>query len=168
MSQAEDKKNASAKGPRWLRILLVVSLAINLAVIGTLAGTAYRVKDRWAGKAPRPPSLSVTLFRALDRETRHRLMRGATGDHPNIRAQREADRQALFETLRAEPFDVEAVAQVVDGQAEREYQFREKLRQSWLDQVASMSGEERARLLERLQRDPRKEFKERGHADKSE
>ncbi len=160
MSQDNLKPNTSSKGPRWVRILLVMSLALNLAVIGTLAGTAYRVKDRWAtGKPPPPPSLSVTLYRALDRETRHRLFQSAAGGHPNIRALREADRQALFATLQADPFEVDAVARVLDEQVQRQYQFREKLRQSWLDQVAGMSDDERAKLLERLQRDPRGSFK---------
>ncbi|MBT8155970.1 periplasmic heavy metal sensor [Epibacterium ulvae] len=159
MSQDNGKPNMNSKGPRWVRILLVMSLALNLAVIGMLAGTAYRVKDRWAGKPPPPPSLSVTLYRALDRETRHTLMQSAAGDHPNIRALREADRKALFATLQADPFEVEAVARVLEGQAQRQYQFREKLRQSWLDQVAGMSEEERAKLLERLRRDPRGHFK---------
>lgn len=153
MSDAPETQSPKGKGPRWIRVLLVLSLALNLAFVGVLGGAVYRAKERWGGKAPPPPSLSVTLFRAMDHETRRELLRGAAGKHQNFRAQREADRQALFDAMRKEPFDVTAVEQILEKQARQQAQFRNQVRKAWLEKLENMSDEDRERLLERFERD---------------
>ncbi|MQQ08863.1 periplasmic heavy metal sensor [Epibacterium sp. SM1979] len=158
MSDAQTPQKPS-KGPRWVRILLVISLAVNVAVVGVMAGTAYRIKDRRGGHDG-PPSLSVMVFRAMEPEMRRDLMRRAAGHHKDLRAQRHADRDALYQALRAEPFDAAAVAAVLEEQAQRQYQVREGLRMVWLEEVSQMSAEERAQLIERLENPPHHRFKE--------
>ena len=138
------------KERRWLRVLLICSLALNLAVVGAVAGLAFRAKDRWGGKEPMPPSLAVLIFRELDRDTRHDILRAASGQHSDFRAQRKADRQALFATLQAKPFVADDVASVLERNAGQQFEFRRTIRAAWLERVQNMTDAERDALVERL------------------
>jgi uncharacterized membrane protein len=99
------------QGRGW-RVVLIVSLALNLAVLGAIGGWALRHGVGWAGdhgpQAARLAQMGGPLTHALDADGRRAIaaeLRGA-------RAEREARRAALRESfaglladLRAQPFD---------------------------------------------------------------
>lgn len=160
MSQPE--QDTTARKWRWGKVLLALSLALNVAILGAIGGAAYRFKDRRDGATP--PSLAVMLFRELDRETRHKLMRHASGRHDSVRGQRAANRKDLFAALRAEPFALEPVIEVLDRHAGRQAAFREAVREEWLSKLQNMSSEERAALVDRMER--RSQRRRSGHHSK--
>ncbi|MQY43232.1 periplasmic heavy metal sensor [Epibacterium sp. SM1969] len=159
MSQPEQQKKV--RKWRWSKVFFALSLALNVAFVGAIAGTAYRFKDRRDGGAP--PSLAVMLFRELDHDTRDKLKRHASGRHETVRGQRAADRKDLFAALRADPFVIEPVIEVLDRHSGRQAAFRQTVRQEWLNKLQNMSSEERAALAERMERRSKRHGHKKGH-----
>ncbi|SCZ68993.1 Uncharacterized membrane protein [Epibacterium ulvae] len=146
------KIDSTAKSPRWLRILLGLSLALNLAVVGVAAGAAYRFSAKDHPKTGGSQSFGRMLFRDLDRQTRQSLRRDAEGGHKDFHAKRQAEAQALAAALKAKPFDVQAVEAVLTEQSATRQKFQDRVQDAWLAKVAEMSDEARADLAERLER----------------
>jgi uncharacterized membrane protein len=98
---------APRRWPRWKGILFVVSLALNLLVVGVVATAAIRHR-----LAP-PPGYSqatvVTFARTLPEPRRRELWNATRAERLALRPYRAALRQARAEVrsaLVAEPFDV--------------------------------------------------------------
>ena len=148
MSQPGPEKSSRAR--MWVRILLAVSLALNLLFIGLAVGAAAR----FGGPDGRrlPPSVGAALIRALPAEHRRGL-------RDQVRAQRDADRreqgrteaQAISETLRAPQFDPDTLAELAGRQLTRHNGRLVAMQRAWLDQVKDMSAEERKAYAARLQ-----------------
>ncbi|WP_323775570.1 periplasmic heavy metal sensor [Leisingera sp.] len=134
----------------WLKLLLAVSLALNLAVIGIAAGAAWRVsgKDRhWQ----RPPTVGAMIFRGLDRDTRQALRQEAGGDHGSYFKRRHAEGAAVIAALRSGAFDADALLAMLRGQAEARHDFHTKVQEAWVRKVAAMTPEERASFADRME-----------------
>jgi uncharacterized membrane protein len=110
----------SAKG--WLQIALVISLALNLAIVGMVAGAMY--KNRWS---PHSESMVRDLgfgsfTDALSKDDRAALRRNFFKSSPSFRDGRSAmqtDFADLLAQLRASPFDATALRTVLDRQNAR-------------------------------------------------
>jgi Spy/CpxP family protein refolding chaperone len=107
---------------KGLRIALAVSVALNLAVLGMVAGAAlhgggmmgWRDGVRELGFGP--------FTEALDRDQRDALRRAFFAKAPDFRNARQAmrvDTQALLTALRAEPFDPAALSAIMEAQRQR-------------------------------------------------
>jgi uncharacterized membrane protein len=102
---------SSPRDGRLMRLLLVASLALNLLVVGLVAGWALR-----HGGDRHPPRLEMAggpLTRALSPEDRHEIARemretwrAADGGRADLRDNYDA----LVADLRAVPFDANQVA----------------------------------------------------------
>lgn len=144
---------AAPRTPLWVRIALVASLALNLAVLGLVAGAALR-GDR---HHQRPPAIADVGFgpftEALSREDRAALRRAfiARSDGlKGMRAEMRADMEAFAAAITAEPFDPAAAAAVLSGQKAR-IDSRIALGQELLiDRLSGMSPAERAAFAARL------------------
>lgn len=146
---------STASAGRGLKLLLAVSLALNLAVAGTLAGTALRGHD----PDHRPPSavrdLSFGPFtEALTREQRRAMLQGFADRGPGLRAARaqiRADFDAVLAALRATPFDAAAFQMAVEAQSSRITTRAEAGRDALVGLVVQMSEADRAAFLQRLE-----------------
>lgn len=139
----------SAKPPRrWTRWLLFGSLALNLLVVGLIAGAALRMSG-W-GIGPPVRGLGPALYRELPREDRRALrqtLRTAGGD-----AMSPGDQARLLSAaLRAEPFDPDALEALINQQAEALQLYQFEVQRKWLAQVAEMSPAERNAYADRLE-----------------
>ncbi len=132
-----------------LRVIFGLSIALNLLVVGALVG---------AGLRPDPPgrdfgarmSLGRVLYKELPREDRRTLRREV-----RQRVDRETLRQAnvaseLYDALRAEPFDPDAINQLMDRQAQAQRTGQAAMRESWIEVLSGMSAAERIAYAERL------------------
>ena len=130
-----------------LRIVFALSLALNLLVIGAIAGAW------WRGGPPGGPGQVgqvAALYRALPDDVRRSLrgeMRGVT-DRDDLRAMRA--RGPLLAALRADPFDPAAVEAILAAQAQTMGEMHRRMRAAWLDRVAAMTPQERAAYAERV------------------
>lgn len=147
MSDAgEEKKNWG-----WGRVVLITSLALNLAVVGALAGAAWRYggdrHDRGAS------DFSVPYIRALSPADRRAIGKELRSVHDHSKSGRAA-RGALFkqmsEALRAEPFDMARVEELSLQQRSAVSDRLTAAQDIWLKYVADMSNEERVSYANRL------------------
>jgi len=138
---------------RGLRILLVASLALNVAVVGLAIGAAGNWKR---GGPPRQIDLGAgQLIRALPREER-RAMGEAMRNDPNVQLPSRRDVQQTMETvveiLRADPFDRAALDGVLSEMRERTTVARNAGSGLLLDRIAEMTLEERGAFADAIER----------------
>lgn len=140
---------------RGLKLLLAVSLALNLAVAGTVAGFALRGHD----PDHRPPAavrdFSFGPFtEALTRDQRRAMLRGFAEQGPGLRemrSQMRADLATVLAALRATPFDAEAFRTAVESQHARITARAGAGRDALVGLVLQMSDPERAAFVARLE-----------------
>ena len=164
MSEPVTSAPPPARGPRWMRIALVVSLALNLLVAGLVLGAALgrerhmERQDRDRSEVPREFMRSPFLG-ALDREDRRAVGRELMRDEGSLRENR-AELRARFERLlaaiRTEPFDRAAIEAILDEQRAAGARRLEIAEQAVLDRLSAMSPEARAAYAERLDRSLRR------------
>lgn len=135
--------------PRWLWALLVVSLALNLLLIGLMVGAAV-FRHRWgapvlAGASP------FGFLRTLPRERREEIRQlgreRLTSMRPMWQQAREARREAdrLFTT---EPFEAERFVQAHHRMLDLEATARKAGSQLMAETGARLSLEERRQMLQ--------------------
>ena len=144
---------------RWMSTLLIVSLALNLLVVGVAVGTALRIKGDHKGS----PGFGSALYRALPKEDRKALRGELFERHKARRQTRSQDFSQLDAALRAIPFDPVAVQLVLDQQAQAMVDLQGALQAQWLLHITSMSDDERQSYADRLDevvtKGPRKHHK---------
>jgi uncharacterized membrane protein len=152
MSEAEVAKAAASKAPgRAVRIALAVSVALNLAVVGVVAGAALKhggghEMERDIGFGPFSEALSREDRRAL----RGQILQRAP-ELRSVRKEMQADTQSLLAVLRAEPFDAAGLTAVMETQRVR-MAGRLELGQTVLrDFLIAMTPEARKDFADRLE-----------------
>lgn len=155
--------STAAKPPfRWGRLVLFVSLALNLGVLGVVGGAMLgRTGHGRAEFVAR--DIGFGLFtEALMEEDRRALRRAFGQARPDFRADRSQmrdDLQTLLAALRAEPFAPDVLRAALQTGADRIAE-RQALGQALLlDRVAQMTGAERAALADRLEKSLRRKSK---------
>ncbi|MFN3723808.1 MAG: periplasmic heavy metal sensor [Paracoccaceae bacterium] len=148
---------ASTKVPgRGFKILLAVSLALNLAVAGTVVGFALRHHDPGRSSPPVVRDLNFGPFtEALTRDQRRAMLRGFSEKGPGLRemrAQMRGDIDAVLGALRASPFDPAVFQSAVEAQGQRVTARAESGRDALVALVLQMSDPERAIFVERLEK----------------
>ena len=135
------------KGRRWLKIGLLASLALNLLLVGILAGGAW-VHRRFDGTGTATVQ-AARYVRGLPDE-RRQAIRGAMRDEiekmralrRDVRAAREAARQLLV----ADPFDKAAYAGAQQALLEKELLLRRQGTHMLVETVGMFTPEERQGL----------------------
>ena len=134
---------------KWIPILLIVSLALNLLVVGMVFGTAMRFKGK--DRVNIAPGFGPALFYALPGSERKAL----SGELSSLRGKgshrRKQDFSTLSQALRVVPFDSTAVQALLEQQAQATVDMQEALHQQWLARVSGMSDDERAIYADRLE-----------------
>lgn len=157
-----DTGNTSLPEPRrrrWPTVLLAVSLTLNLLVLGLVAGAFFR--DERDARAFPPPDRSVMrttgfgpFFDAMPRDARNRLgeaLRDRDGHFEPDRAALVGELRAMIATLRADPFDPDALAALLTAQHDRVNARIVAGRSILLEQVAAMSPDERRDFADQLE-----------------
>jgi len=141
---------------RWSRVVLVVSLALNLAVIGTVAGALLR----WDAGVDRARAMQVRDFgfgpfvgalETKDRRDVGRMFIRSAGDPREARAEVKAMFAQMIATLKAEPFDRQAFETLLLQQQQKFSSRQEIGAQIVVDQIAQMSAPDRAAYATRLE-----------------
>jgi len=138
---------------RWLTALLVVSVGLNIAAVGFIAGHA--TGDRFRPPLANPLLGIGGLIRDLPeprREELSRIMREhGQGMHASIRDMQQAQ-DALGEALAAPDFDRDAAAAALEAFRENLCRSMAHSNETVLALAAEMTPEERMLLIERMQR----------------
>ncbi len=133
-----------------LKLLFALSLALNLAVLGAVAGAVWRHgglaerggADRLAGPA---------LLRALEPEDRRAVFRAARAARPDTAPEAGQRIARLVEALSAEPLDADAVRALATEQRMQASARLGAVSEAWQARVLAMSAAERAAYARRLE-----------------
>ena len=143
----------NGKMRRSLRVLLIGSLALNLLIVGLVAGAAFSIR----GNGPPTPitdRFGSPHIKALSQDDKREMGRAIRSAYRKADLDRTTDRALYTQVLaqlRATPFDVDALQSVV-MQQDASHELRRALaRDVFLSQIASMSDAERAAYADRLQ-----------------
>jgi len=153
------KPPARAPMRGWIKALLFVSLALNLAVAGLAAGAVLRHGSMKDHRPIRVDQIGGPYTSALSREDRRaiwRELRQMQGEGRPDRAQIRADFDTVVEALRADPFDPAEMRALMDRQFQAGIARQETGQSLLLARIEAMTPAERAafadRLAERLDR----------------
>jgi len=155
-----ETKNTRVRVPVWLRIVLGVSLALNLMVLGLLGGAMLRYGGP-EGVRPPPRSIGAALFRALPGEDRRALREHSSamatgagmpmkGGQNGAHARQMALTKDISDALRATPFDLEVLSDILVEQAAQREGVQKSVQQALLERVAGMSAQDRLAYADRL------------------
>lgn len=148
-----DPQGKSGMG-RWMRLLLVVSLAANLAVVGAVAGWVLRHGGHHGHHPSRLDMAGGPLTRALsdaDRREIGRRMRQVWRERGGGHMQMRASFDALVADLRSVPFDPGRVAQRLRQQREGFAARFEMGQEVLIVHLSQMSDANRAAYADRLE-----------------
>lgn len=140
------------KSPRWMRVLLVCSLALNLAVAGLVAGAVWRGAP--VARQVERAGVFGPLPEALTPERRAEFTEQVREASPEFRDNRRAVRQAfqgVLAAIRAEPFDRASLEAALAVQ-ETALKGRQRLAVDVIvTQISDMDAAEREAFADRLQ-----------------
>lgn len=155
-------------GRRWMPVALAVSLALNLLVAGVFLGVRLNPPARPADSPPAqtadPARLDARLLRDLGlgpfmnafppqaRRQMARRIRAEVGTLNDGRQALVAELDEMLALMRADPFDAEALAQVVERQKQRLNRRTDIGREIVLEAITEMTPEERRAFADRLER----------------
>jgi uncharacterized membrane protein len=137
----------------WIKVLLVTSLAVNLAVAGLAIGAVLRHGDMMGHRADRASQFGGLYTSALSREDRRAIwqqMRGPKGEGRPSRDDIRADFAAVVQALRADPYDPGLVRDIVGRQFEAGLARQQAGQALLLERIEAMSPAERAAFADRL------------------
>jgi uncharacterized membrane protein len=147
--------------PTWMKVLLVGSLAVNLAVIGLVAGLALRGPFGEARPQFGPQDGLLAMQRSMPDGPRRSLgreffkRRDEVGD---LRSEMGELRRELPELLEAQPFDVEAVRANLEAQRGKMSFVADEAMTLFVDTIANMSDDERKEFAENLRQPPKRRW----------
>jgi uncharacterized membrane protein len=133
------------RAPRWMLAALLVSLALNLIIVGSVAGAVWRFRTppTWASAVT--PNL-LGYASTLPNERRKQLWDQTAEERGHIRPFRREVRAARGETIKAliaEPFDKQHFITAQARQAEAENRARQAVQDLYIKIADSLTPEER-------------------------
>ncbi len=143
-----------AKPKKRFRILLGVSLALNLLVIGAVVGAIAKGPFSGGGSSPGMRSAALPYVAAFERQDKRAMQREMRSRFPDRKAASAAHRaaySAFMEVLRAETFDAARASEIMQEQFERAQSFQKVGRDVSIERLSQMSAAERAAYADRLQ-----------------
>ncbi len=148
-----EKTREKGREGRWRRWLLVVSLALNILVLGLVAGAVLR------GGPPVGPGVRVDLtlgplLRALEAEDRAAIRAGLQARRPverRGRVEMRRDMHAMLEVLQAEPFEAARMRAIMDRQFDRLQTIQGAAADQVIAHLAAMPPAERRALAIRFE-----------------
>ncbi len=159
----DTSKTTVKKGRRWGRVLLGVSLAFNVLILGAIAG--HRIGD---DNAPRRTHYKRDISdygpytRALSGEDRAAIRESLRAQSDDFRTRRKEVRagfKAFVAALRAQPYEPDETRELLEQQRRQVGENVGRVQDLLLDRIDAMSDEERAafadRLVQELRRGPR-------------
>jgi uncharacterized membrane protein len=136
---------AARRIPRWLLVVLCLSLAGNVFVVGSIGAAMWRFRGGPPPPEMGPPNL-LGYSTSLERSRRKAIYDNTQTVRQRLRPMRQEIRQArndLAAVIAAEPFDDAKFEAAQASLLAKENEARELTRQLYSDIVKNMTPEER-------------------------
>lgn len=143
---------ASTKPHRAMRWALFVSLALNLLIVGVVAGTVLSGGPK-RGMPPGERSVGAPYIKAFERSDRRAMrqeMRELLPDRRQQRAATKADFAQFSNLLRADEFDAAAARSLMEAQMARTADVLELGRDITISRISDMTPDARRAYADRL------------------
>lgn len=145
---ADQTKVARGPGRLW-RIVLVCSLALNLAVAGIVVGSL--AAGRFGDGPPRSFDLGIgPVARALSPQERRDVVRSLRQDRMLRDVDLRARVRAMVDVLKAEPFAPDALRGLLDEQNTQMSNVQSKAQDALLAAIADMTPARRQEFADQL------------------
>ncbi|MEM8791523.1 MAG: hypothetical protein AAGE80_07885 [Pseudomonadota bacterium] len=131
--------------PRWVKVLLLFSLTVNVVVAGVLIGSFVR------GTALRDGSWLVSI---MPEEKRPAAQERIAKDRPrmmDLRRNRRELRRTMMENMTAEEFSSERLSETLKGHRVLAEERRALVHNQLVELFGSMTREERQQAAERME-----------------
>lgn len=172
MSEGEGRRGWRM-APGWMKLLLGVSLALNLAVAGLVAGHALRDwRDRpyaaAAGEAglDRRQARLLSMVPAAEREAAKQVLLGRQGEIDRARNEMREAHMALIDAIRADPLDPERLEQALARRNEASGAYWRIGSEQVVEIARKLDAEERAVLADRLEERTRRWMERQNRKDR--
>lgn len=144
-----DDKTPQARPSRLWRVVLVLSLALNLAVIGVVVGSA--ASGRWGDGPPRSFDLGLgPIARALEPQERRAIGRKLREDR-SLRDFDLRDRvNRVVAALQADPFEADVLRALLAEQSERITAVQATAQEVVVEQITAMTPERRRAFADQV------------------
>ena len=147
------------QAPGWMKLLLIMSLSINLAVVGLFGGNAMR---HWQGgyytnKPHNEPGLDRRQSRILRmvpdvrRDEAREILLARQDEYKAARETMGMAQQALIEAIRQEPLDPERLSAALAGRQAASGQMWSIGYQQMAEIARRLNAAERAEMADRLE-----------------
>lgn len=147
-----DQSSAPARRrcPRWLWILLVVSVSLNLVAVGMIGGRYLRKMDR----DPELGRWQARIVRMLPEERQamgREIMLGRKAELGEIRNSLMASNRQVWAALRADPFEPAAFQAALDARRAAMAQRFGLLHMQMVEITEKLTASERAEIAEKME-----------------
>ena len=157
MSESEAKPGWRG-APGWMKLLLMVSLALNLAVAGVVGGHAIRAShEPYFARIEPEPGLDRRQTRLLrmvpeaQRDRARQILLARQDDIDRARQQMRAAHMALIEAIRSDPLDAERLEQALAQRHEASGAFWRISSEQLVAIARALDSAGRDELAERLE-----------------
>ena len=154
MSDISSKSTPSTRGRNWTRIALLISLALNLVIVGALVGAFWK-NEKPTGRHLDRMSMGIGAYvRALPEPAKSEVMTLVGTGSEDRRSFRRAmrERQREFERVLLEkPFSEQAVRKALLQRRDFALDKTVRLQDAYVDALVAMSDAERAAHFDRAQ-----------------
>lgn len=160
-----EKKSPKEDGPRtakWVKVLLGLSLASNLAIVGLVAGAMSRTSrhGEGGGMARYAMPYVIALTREDRREVFQTMREGANSGQLLDRKERRGLYEDMLRAIEAEPLELDTVKSILERQTQATLAGQAAAQAAWLEKIATFDQTERrayaVRVREVLERGPRR------------
>lgn len=140
-----------AKKPRRIwRIVLVASLALNLLVVGVVAGVILRAGGG-VGAPDHAPHRGLIYYREMPHAARHDIREAARAGFRDRAEQRRAQRSRVLSVLRADRFDADALRSIMRTGADAARDGQLAMVDTWISHLEEMSASDRISYAQRVE-----------------
>ncbi|SHJ71584.1 Heavy-metal resistance [Shimia gijangensis] len=148
-----DEATKKPRMRRSVRILLIVSLALNLIIIGLVLGAALSHGGKGRGPDAYSDGPQSPIALALSWEERRdvgKKIRAAHRKHASDRKVEKIRYETLISALNGDPYDPDAVSMAREALDQASWDRRQIAYDIWVTHVGKMSVEQRQDYAERL------------------
>lgn len=148
MTQTPEEKQAKPR--RVWRIVLVVSLGINLLVVGVVGGAVLRAHGGWGGPK-HGPHRGLIYYQEMPHAARREIRETARAGFHNRTKHRDAQRSEVLSVLRADRFDRDALRSIMQADADAARNGQLAMVDIWIAHLETMSDDDRASYALRVE-----------------
>lgn len=135
--------------PFWVKLVLALSLGLNLLVVGLAVGAAWRFAK---GPPQDGPRAGFAFVSALEREDRRAVFAGLRDVRREISEEGRQDVVAILAVLRADKLDGGQLQDRMAGFDARVQGMRAAIQAGLVDRISAMSRDDRLAYADRLER----------------